>query len=267
MKQSLLRLEIQKIKDGIATRDKNSISLSGFKVYSQTDEDGMIEEIFRRIGDGEKTFIEIGVGDGCENNTHYLLLKGWQGVWIDTNSNALAKIKRELSPSANSPLKMKHAHITADNALTTCKEALVTLPHYSSLDFLSVDIDSQDFYVVENLLELTPRVICVEYNAKFPPPLSLCVSPNTTLKWYGDDYFGCGLQNWHDLFQTHDYTCVGCSLSGVNAFFVQKEDAKGNFSELSIHELYQPARYELIELQSGHQPTLSFLKQTISKIR
>ena len=55
----------------------------GFKVYSQSDEDGIIEEIFNRIGTTNKKFIEFGVENGLESNSHYLLLKGWNGLWIE----------------------------------------------------------------------------------------------------------------------------------------------------------------------------------------
>ena len=36
---------------------------------SQNGEDGIIHEIFRRIGTTTKVFAEVGVGNGCENNT------------------------------------------------------------------------------------------------------------------------------------------------------------------------------------------------------
>ncbi len=48
----------------------------GFKVYSQADEDGVVDNITQRIGIDRGSFIEIGCGDGRENNSHYLLLKG-----------------------------------------------------------------------------------------------------------------------------------------------------------------------------------------------
>ncbi|MGK7887297.1 MAG: hypothetical protein AB4057_22045 [Crocosphaera sp.] len=48
----------------------------GFKVYSQSDEDGIIEEIFARIGVKSKTFVDFGAETGAENNSHYLLGKG-----------------------------------------------------------------------------------------------------------------------------------------------------------------------------------------------
>jgi hypothetical protein len=52
---------------------------AGYKVYSQGDEDGMIAEIFRRIGTTDRRFVEFGCGDGLENNTAYLRFQGWSG--------------------------------------------------------------------------------------------------------------------------------------------------------------------------------------------
>ena len=59
-------------------RDK-CLARHGFKVYSQNDEDGIIEHIFREVGVKSRHFVEIGVGNGLTNNTLYLLLKGWTG--------------------------------------------------------------------------------------------------------------------------------------------------------------------------------------------
>ena len=47
----------------------------GYKVFSQHDEDGIINEIFNRIGTTNKKFLEFGVGDGLENNSLYLLYR------------------------------------------------------------------------------------------------------------------------------------------------------------------------------------------------
>ena len=41
-------------------KDDKRLLKYGFKAYSQTDEDGIIQEIFQRIGVTNKTFIEIG---------------------------------------------------------------------------------------------------------------------------------------------------------------------------------------------------------------
>src|SRR5215211_5834044 len=68
----------------------------GFKVYSQNDEDGIIQEIFKRIGTTNKTFIEFGVEAGSECNTAKLLLEGWRGLWIEAAPHHANTIRRSL---------------------------------------------------------------------------------------------------------------------------------------------------------------------------
>ncbi len=65
----------------------------GYKAFSQSDEDGIIAEIFRRIGTESKVFFEFGVGDGLANNTLNLLLAGWKGYWIDGSPKFAAVIR------------------------------------------------------------------------------------------------------------------------------------------------------------------------------
>src|SRR4051795_11525656 len=60
------------------------------QVCSQDGSDGAVREIFRRIGITNRVFVEIGVGDGCENNTAFLLSTGWSGYWIDGDAGFLA---------------------------------------------------------------------------------------------------------------------------------------------------------------------------------
>ena len=56
----------------------------GFKGNAQTDECGIIQEIFKRIGTTNKTLIEFGVGgQENENNTWYFIKQGWNGLWMD----------------------------------------------------------------------------------------------------------------------------------------------------------------------------------------
>src|SRR5262245_66527781 len=50
-----------------------------FSVYSQTGEDGILWYIFSLVGTTNKTLVEIGAGDGIENNSANLLVHhGWR---------------------------------------------------------------------------------------------------------------------------------------------------------------------------------------------
>ena len=64
---------------------KNILNKSGKKFYSQSDEDGILLEILKRIKRNNGSFLEIGVcgfkkNKGTENNTVILLMLGWKGI-------------------------------------------------------------------------------------------------------------------------------------------------------------------------------------------
>ncbi len=77
------KILIMNIKKDIYKSGIQSYILDGYRVFSQNDEDGIVQSIFNDIGIKNKLFIEIGIGNGIENNTHNLILQNWKGIWID----------------------------------------------------------------------------------------------------------------------------------------------------------------------------------------
>src|SRR5438128_9077381 len=73
--------------------DPKRLVRCGYKVYSQNDEDGIIAEIFRRIGTTDHSFVEFGVETGIECNTAKLLVEGWRGLWIEANSASTKEVR------------------------------------------------------------------------------------------------------------------------------------------------------------------------------
>ncbi|WP_198170161.1 hypothetical protein [Mucilaginibacter arboris] len=59
------------------------LNMHEYQVFSQNGEDGIIQEIFNRIGYTNKYFIEFGVENGLECNSTNLLYKDWKGLWIE----------------------------------------------------------------------------------------------------------------------------------------------------------------------------------------
>ncbi len=218
--------------------------LRGHKAYSQNDEDGIAQEIFRRIGVRHRTFVEIGAGNGIQNNTLFWLKLQWRGAWID-GSKANADFIRQAfaAPIAQGQLHFQQATVTRANV-----NGLIGHTPYDGreIDLLSIDIDGNDYYVFEQLTVVQPRVVVIEYNARFPPPARWRIPYFADFRPDGSDWFGASLQTLSELFARRDYALVACNITGSNAFFVRSDLAGNHFPCIGeTDKLYQPPRYYL----------------------
>jgi len=148
-------------------QDEKKLNKYEYQVYSQNGEDGIIQEIFKRIGATNKFFVEFGVGNGLECNTLLLLLKNWKGCWIDGSDRDIDFIKQKFNFLINKGLSVTKSLIKAENI-----EALFSsLKVPEELDLLSIDIDGNDYWVWKAISHYRPRVVVIEYNGMFPPPI------------------------------------------------------------------------------------------------
>jgi hypothetical protein len=129
--------------------------------YSQSGDDGIIEQIFSVVSDRPGLCCEFGAWDGIHlSNTRALVLRGWRGVMIEADPAKFAELERNYA--SNPRVACVQAEIDdGDGRLDRVLErAGVT----ERLDFLSIDIDGLDYYVFESL-EIRPRCVCVEVTA------------------------------------------------------------------------------------------------------
>jgi hypothetical protein len=224
----------------------------GFKVYSQCDEDGILQEIFRRIGVRHRTFIEIGVQHGIECNTTKLLLEQWTGLWLECDRAQVEKARTLFKADIDAGrLRIGEDRVTVENV-----EALFgDHDMEGEIDLLSIDIDGNDYWVWKAVESVRPRVVVIEYNATLRPPLSLVIPYDAEFRWRNDSYFGASLKALEKLGTDKGYRLVGCTLSGVNAFFVRDDLCSAHFhSPYTAEEHYEPPRYFLAFTRAGHQP-------------
>lgn len=233
-------------------RDKSRLERHGFKVYSQYEEDGTIQEIFNRIGLHNKTFIEFGVENGLENNTVKLLLEGWSGLWLEGNGDYISLIRSKFSNVIErGNLRVQNAFVDRDNI-----NDLICQCYTGEIDLISIDIDGNDISNFENLEVVNPRVVVIEYNGKFLPPMSIAQKYNAGHRWAGTDYGGSSLAAITKVAGRKGYSLVGCSLAGVNAFLVRDDLVTDRFCRpFTAENHYHPARYFLWQtFVSGHPP-------------
>lgn len=158
--------------------------------FSQSNEDDIVADIFARIGTTNRQFVEFGVGKGTQNNTIALLLQGWRGKWFEVRRKCVQSCQRLYD---GYPVEIRRRLVTPDNVNKTVRP--------DPLDFLSIDIDGND-YAVWAALTTRPRLVCIEYDA----------------------VNGTALGMMETLGSRKGYSLVRCSASGVNAFFVRNEE-------------------------------------------
>lgn len=248
----LLLLQLwENIKQDERRRDPKSLVPHGFKIFCQNDEDGILNEIFQRIGTTNKLFIEIGVG-AAENNTLFLLLQGWQGAWVDGAREVHDEALRRYGDIVRSGrLRLAHAFIQPHNL----EELMDRVKAPAEFDLFSLDIDGNDYHVLQALDRWRPRVITLEYNAQFGPDGDY-VMPYTPDHpgWPGNMAFGAALKPLNDLCCEKGYALVGCGYNGVNAFFVRNDLVGEHFSEpFTPRHHWRPPLYPLTGMtQLGH---------------
>ena len=209
----------------------------GYKVYSQNDEDGIIHEIFNRIGTTNKIFVEFGVEDGLESNCHFLLFEGWKGLWIESNKRSYKKLLRYFNkPLSIGQLRAVNALITADNINELIDNNWGEGGSNKEIDLLSIDIDGNDYWIWKKINCIQPRVVVIEYNAKFPPTCEWIMEYDPKHAWDGSDNQGASLKSLELLGERLGYSLVGTNRNGTNAFFVKKILSNGLFAEPATAE-------------------------------
>jgi len=172
------------------------------KIYSQFGEDGVIESILNDIKPTNKYFVEFGVGTTAkECNTRTLFSNyGWRGLWMDSRSNNNF-IKKEF--------------INAENIEKLFEKYKVP----NEFDILSIDIDSNDYWVWKAINKYYPRIVIIEYNPSIPVNQSKTIKYDPNIVWDNTDYFGASLLAMKKLGEQKNYKLI--YTTEVNAFFIQ----------------------------------------------
>lgn len=198
-----------------------------FQAFSQFGEDGIIQEIFKRIGITDRYFVEFGVETGVETNTTYLLYQDWKGLWIDGSEKNINAIKENFSKSiAKGNLTAIQGFITAENIEELFKQGNVPV----EFDLLSIDIDRNDYHVWKAITHYQPRVVIIEYNSIFRPGCDFVVDYDTNAMWDGTSNTSASLESLYKLGLEKGYKLVASNFTGVNAFFVREDLIKDKFT-------------------------------------
>ena len=182
-------------------------------IYSQFEQDGIIEAIFDLISTDNKVYIEIG-GGSVNDNSYNLLMNGWNGYAINSGQYFMNEKTQNL--------QVINQLVTKENVNNILDE-LDGLP--KDFDFLSIDIDSHDLAIWKAMDNLyCPKVVAMEFNSNFPMGVHAAINEDNT-KFIWDGYsknYGASFTSIVTAAKEKGYT-YAYHLPFTDVFFVRND--------------------------------------------
>jgi len=210
-----------------------SFSDTGFRVFSQGDEDGKIMFIFAMIGFSNGVCVDMAFASPYGANTTNLILNwGFTGLLVEGSdlSSTQAFFNSHKDTCVFPPTSVS-AWITAENVNELCQQNGIT----GEIDFFSLDMDGVDYYIWKSLNVIEPRVVVVEYQDILGPIVSLTVPYKADFNRYDihPDFCSASLSAFVKLGREKGYRLVGINHLGYNAFFVKNGIGEDVLPEIS----------------------------------
>jgi hypothetical protein len=215
--------------------------LSDFRAntYSQFGEDGIIAAIFERMPPRTRICVEFGAWDGFHlaNTARLFAKESWRAYLIEGDPERFVHLTENV---AEFDCVCVNAWVMPEGP-QSLEAILESHGLLEQPDLVSIDIDGDDYYVLEGLARLRPQLILCEYNPTIPPTLDLYAPVGTS--------FGCSASALVRIAQTKGYELV--AMTDTNCFFVP-QDQFHLFDEFETHpEVLYSSQY-LTYLATGY---------------
>jgi hypothetical protein len=189
---------------------KNLHTLTTWRKYSQTNEECYIAEILKNIPSCGKHIVELGAWDGYHlSNTRYFIENlEYTALLIDGDNKGNTEVKEHF--------------ITKENILPILKSYKTPI----KFDFLCIDLDGNDLYVLEEILkQYEPSLIVAEFNPIWQPHESKVITYDEKHTWNNDNYYGFSFMAGCLLAKKYGYRCIFQNDS-LNMYLVKEEYVK-----------------------------------------
>lgn len=233
----------------------SDLAESGFRAFSQNDEDGILLRLFTHIGCTNRYVIEIGsncsdsdVGIPENLSTNLLVNHGWHGTIFELDATECSRMRYFFARTAST----RHYHWTREGETEyysprivqqaispeNINDLLMANNPQPEPDLFIIDIDGGDFAVMENLRDIRPRVIVVEFEKRFRERYSVVQRDREQFSRRWQQSGAASLSAWTTLLEPKGYKLCAVGNCCFNAFFVREDIAKGNLTTLNPKEAF-----------------------------
>jgi len=192
---------------------------SELRIFSQNGEDGVLHALIESLNIQDTFFVEFGIGDGWSCNTRFLAeIFDWSGVYFEMNTSDYTKAKEKYSSS--NKVNIFNEAISRKTVNEQFKNASVP-DHFG---VLSLDIDGQDYWVLDALSEqFKPAIMVLEYNSSRHSTDIQVEEKDLDQSHVLSSAWGASLGAMCEIANNKGYELVHTEIAGVNAFFVRKD--------------------------------------------
>ncbi len=152
-----------------SSRTKRPLRLLDYaaNVYSQSGEDGIIAKILELLPARDKWCVEFGAWDGrhLSNTCNLITHDGYSAVLIEANRKRFTDLVRNYKGNSKVITLNLFVGICATENLDTI---LAQTPIPKDFDFLSIDIEGNDYHVWEAMSLYTPKIVHIAFNPTIP---------------------------------------------------------------------------------------------------
>lgn len=180
-------------------------------VTSQKGEDGIIAKALEVIGSRDHWCVEFGAWDGkeCSNTYNLIVNKGYSAVLIEADHKRYTKLAEAFRDNGKVIPVNAMVGFEKDNNLDVI---LAKYPIPEDFDFLSIDIDGNDYHVWEAVVRYRPKLLVIEYNPTIPNSVEFVQSRDMNLT------HGSSLRSIIKLCREKGYELV--AVTDLNGIFV-----------------------------------------------
>jgi len=143
--------------------------------------------------------------------------------------------------------------ITKDNI-----NKIISKYYQGNIDFLSIDVDGVDIYLLDTIDIISPRLICIEYCASIGKKLSVTIPYKDDFDRHKEHpsgfYCNASLKATINVMKKKGYKFVG-SVAGLNAFFIRNDCLLNNLKKLTCNEGWQPHHSRTFEKHKRYDGT------------
>jgi hypothetical protein len=226
----------------VRTADYDRLTEAEFRVFSQFGEDGIIQYLLGRVPIANDVFVEFGVEDYSESNTRFLLCHdNWRGLILDGGTAHIDFIRTH-DLGWRHAIDAKSAFITRENINELIAGSGIT----GDIGMLSVDLDGNDYWVLDAIEIVSPRILIVEYNSTFGPAAAVTIPYTPTFQrtkaHFSNLYWGASLAALAAVADRKGLALIGSNSAGNNAFFVRR-DVLGDLREVKPESAWVDARF------------------------